>query len=551
MGEERTVGPLPSTETIFGFCTAKLVGFCTAKLTPFVGALTKPDTVCSGEFQQWIDILRGKAHKLKHGYFVTKQPSQDQLVRGITHAEARRAEGEFFANNEPWATELKDMSDRFGTVALTKFLAQKLGETIRLRLPGIVETIRMQAEAVQTELDSLPPPAADNHFYLIQTLLMKFATTAGEYIQGGHRPERNRLQMGLKQNARELGKALDSLMPRIQWFRTAEEESYARVATVYRDDSPSPRKGLSSLVISLLDEDSDQDFSWDKNSDPVSPAKATRKSGAGGAGGVSSTPSSSKKRARAQDALPATNVYTLTQINKIIESNAGGQIPDQVDSKAVEHLAKRALSSWDSSIREFLDASHKQLLSIIHSVFVKKFQRYQKTPLYTQAYRILENFLTRCFEEQVDNVIYRIYKLEKEQIATLNEAAFKTIKSKHHENLLEARARNREEQRDIKRRKFQEANLTSRKRAAEEKKLSQEERDPSDQYANEIELVAGVRAYYELASSRFVDNVFMSVLGEWVKTVKVEMGEELWTGLGFNEENGEGGRFWKLHPGGG
>ncbi|KAF8420218.1 P-loop containing nucleoside triphosphate hydrolase protein [Tirmania nivea] len=513
-----------------------------------VGALTKPDTVCPGEFQQWVDILRGKAHKLKHGYFVTKQPSQDELVRGISHAEARRAECEFFSSRQPWATELSDMSYRFGTVALTKFLAQKLGETIRLRLPGIVETIRMQAENVRMELNNLPPPATDNHFYLIQNLLTKFSVMAGEYIQGGNGLEKNKLQTGLKHNARELGKILDSLTPRIQWFRTEEEENFARMAMV-REESPSPKRGESSLVISLLDDDSDGE-SWDQKAKvtevPVTPHKPAPQplNREVVVGRDSATPGSSKKRPWTGEAPTISNTYTLSQINKIIESNAGGQIPDQVDSKAVEYLAKRALVLWDSAIRGFLDACQRQLLSVIHSVFVKRFQRYQKTPLYTKSYDILEEFLNRCFERQVENVLCRIYKLEKDQIATLNEATFKTTKGKHHEKLLELRARNREDQREIKRRKLNtDISLSPKKRAVEEKKLQQEEKDAqlpgNDKYANEIELVAGVRAYYELATRRFVDNVFMSVLGEWVKAVKVGLRDELWMGLGFGEEGGE------------
>jgi len=443
------------------------------------------------------------------------------------------------------------MSHRFGTIALTEFLAQKLGETIRLRLPGIVETIRMQAENVQMELYNLPPPALDNHFYLIQNLLTKFSFMAGEYIQGGNGLEKNKLQMGLKHNARELGKALDSLMPRIQWFRTDEEESYARTAMV-REETPSLKRGESSLVISLLDDDSDGEC-WDQRDKaeallaPKKPASQplNRESTVGR---DSTTPGSSKKRPWTGEALSSANTYTLSQINKIIESNAGGQIPDQVDSKAVEYLAKRALVLWDSAIREFLDACQKQLLSVIHSVFVKRFQRYQKTPLYSQSYNILEEFLNRCFERQVENVLYRIYKLEKDQIATLNEAAFKATKGKHNEKLLELRARNREDQRELKRRKITtDPTLSPKKRALEEKKLQQEEKDSqlpgNDKYANEIELVAGVRAYYEMATRRFVDNVFMSVLGDWVKGVKVGLRDELWMGLGFGEEGGEGSKF--------
>ena len=514
----------------------------------FTGALTKPDTVCPGEFKQWIEILRGKAHKLKHGYFVTKQPSQDQLIKGITHAEARRDESEFFAKNEPWATELSDMSHRFGTVSLTKFLAQKLGETIRLRLPGIVETIRAQAENVQAELDSFPPPAIDNHFHLIQTLITKFASMAGEYLQVGHGVEKNRLQVNFKHNARELGRSLDSLIPKIESCKMDEEKyGYETSRNVYLEESPCSIRDTSSLVISLLDDDGDDDY-WKKGVPTVTPKKPVHQPSSGGNGESSrpSTHDSSQKHLRAdlEGAQLGPNTYTLMQINKIMEFNAGGQIPHQVDSKAIEYLARRALKAWENSIHGYLDACQKQLLSVTHAVFIRKFDQYKKTPLHKQSYHILRDFLDRCFETQVDNVINRLYKIERDQIATLNESGFKVMKAKHHQHLLEIRARSREEQRESKRRKLNaDATLSAKKRSAEEKKLQLEEKEQNlgnDHYAKEIELVAEVRAYYELATRRFVDNIFMSVWGEWINMVRLGLAEELWTGLGFKEEGGEG-----------
>jgi hypothetical protein len=104
--------------------------FCTNIL---LGALTKPDTVEDGEHGQWIQILRGSSHRLKHGYFVTKQPNQDALKRGVDNDEARKQEIEFFKTKEPWATELQDLEHRFGTGNLARYLAEELGALIKKR----------------------------------------------------------------------------------------------------------------------------------------------------------------------------------------------------------------------------------------------------------------------------------------------------------------------------------------------------------------------------------------------------------------------------------
>lgn len=95
--------------------------------------MTKPDTVGPGEYDQWVNILRGNSHRLKHGYFVTKQPNQEQLNQSIDHAQARAQEAEFFTKSEPWATDLQDLKHRFGTQALQSYLAKELGELIKKR----------------------------------------------------------------------------------------------------------------------------------------------------------------------------------------------------------------------------------------------------------------------------------------------------------------------------------------------------------------------------------------------------------------------------------
>ena len=445
---------------------------------------------------------------------------------------------------------MADISYRFGTVALTKYLAEKLGETIRLRLPGIVETIGRQAESVQAELESFPPPTVDNHFFLIQHLLAKFGHLVGEYIQGGHGLEKNKLQMGLKQYARDLAKDLDSLGPDIKWLPKPDEEDDAHLGRfgsrerLSREETPTPsRRGgggeLSNRVISLVDDSEDEAH---KKRFLSTPRKSLFIGSSTTPLAPISPPPSTKKRSRSSIDKNSSNshIYTLRQMNRVLESHSGGQIPDQVDSKAIEFVAQNSLAAWDSAIHTYLDSCQHLLLSIVHAVFVKKFDRYQKTPLFNQSFHIIETFLTGCFEREVDIVMNRIYKLEKEQIATLNEATIKQVKSRHLEVLRESRARNREEQIDYKRQKLSSStHLTAKVRAALERKLAIEEKG-SDKFENELGLMAGVRAYYELASTRFVDNVFISVLGEWVKTVKERLEKEVSTGLGFPFKDGEG-----------
>ena len=95
-----------------------------------VGVLTKPDRVQKAEsIEQWMQILNGDKFKLGHGYHIVMNNPD---VR-VDHATARAQERDFFQQNEPWATELKNYDQRFGTLQLQATLSTKLTAQIRLR----------------------------------------------------------------------------------------------------------------------------------------------------------------------------------------------------------------------------------------------------------------------------------------------------------------------------------------------------------------------------------------------------------------------------------
>jgi Dynamin central region len=98
------------------------------------GVLTKPDTLpptSTNARSMWLDVLEGRSHPLKHGYFCTKQPDDVDLEAGITTAEARAAEADYFAHNAPWSNSLQ--RHRLGIDNLIKMLSTLLIQVITER----------------------------------------------------------------------------------------------------------------------------------------------------------------------------------------------------------------------------------------------------------------------------------------------------------------------------------------------------------------------------------------------------------------------------------
>lgn len=96
-----------------------------------IGVLTKPDTLTAGAVkskENWLAVLEGRRDKTTHGYFCTRQPDDDERTKGITSAEARKAEKTFFESTSPWSGSKH--RKRFGTENLVENLATLLSKVI-------------------------------------------------------------------------------------------------------------------------------------------------------------------------------------------------------------------------------------------------------------------------------------------------------------------------------------------------------------------------------------------------------------------------------------
>lgn len=184
----------------------------------------------------------------------------------------------------------------------------------------------------------------------------------------------------------------------------------------------------------------------------------------------------------------------------------------------------------------------------VHYCFSLMFKEYQKSPIFQSVYEILNGLVQENFENQ-KAIIERLWRLECEQISTLNED-YQIFMANHHEKLSERRKRNLEDQRSR-----AAANAVGGANPDEDNNPGstpspRKKRNPAgplpssmlesspDPYRKEIEVLAQVRAYSEVAQKRFVDNVYMSIQGELVNGFRQGLHEALQNGLGLNGPDG-------------
>ncbi|KAJ7629835.1 P-loop containing nucleoside triphosphate hydrolase protein [Mycena rosella] len=175
---------LPMTDDIENQKALRLAGQQDPEGRRTIGVLTKPDMLSSGSKVRdlWLDVIEGRKHQLLHGYYCTRQPDDDERSRNITPAQARRAEGHFFATTTPWSTST--YKERFGTDNLVSTLSTLLVQIINDRLPFIRQMANDRMEACRRELASLPDKIVGEPATHMLNLFTAFCTDIRGYVEG-------------------------------------------------------------------------------------------------------------------------------------------------------------------------------------------------------------------------------------------------------------------------------------------------------------------------------------------------------------------------------
>lgn len=127
-----------------------------------IGVLTKADRLEKGNELDWLKLLRGETDsRLSLGYFVTRQPTPEELASEISFVDVRKKEKDFYDTQQPW-NHLYSERSRFGTPNIARFLSDQLTHAIHDQLPKLMDSITQAEEHTTLQLSKLPPPPAED-----------------------------------------------------------------------------------------------------------------------------------------------------------------------------------------------------------------------------------------------------------------------------------------------------------------------------------------------------------------------------------------------------
>ncbi|TRM58015.1 P-loop containing nucleoside triphosphate hydrolase protein [Schizophyllum amplum] len=146
-----------------------------------IGVLTKPDRIQKLEEGQWLRLLRNEKEQLAYGWYVVKLPTSADMSAGITWEEARAEETKFFDDTYPWPDE---NFTHLGTPNLIVQLEAVLSELIMTRLPEIQKELNELIARTQERLRTIPPPPPENPFFEITHKLGAFSNEVEACVDG-------------------------------------------------------------------------------------------------------------------------------------------------------------------------------------------------------------------------------------------------------------------------------------------------------------------------------------------------------------------------------
>ena len=159
--------------------------------------------------EKWKNVLLGKEHPLRHGYYAVRLPNDDERLRDITPAESQTQAAEFFKLTSPWS-KVRDRG-RFGIPNLVRDVGILLVQLMERKsvhasayhrntllihflsfcvsLPELFSAVQMQLAETQCKLSRLPQAIeTENHVAEVTVRVSQFCSRFKDIVYGKSEP---------------------------------------------------------------------------------------------------------------------------------------------------------------------------------------------------------------------------------------------------------------------------------------------------------------------------------------------------------------------------
>ncbi|TID20701.1 dynamin family protein [Venturia nashicola] len=495
-----------------------------------IGVLTKPDRFQSDDrVEGWLEVLRGEAFAKGHGYFVVKQPSQQELKKGVTHTEARAQEADFFAS-EVWTSRFSGFEDRLGTSKLQEVLSEKLASLILETLPTIAERVDDRLREINEELKTLPDPPA-NALHVVNKALGDFVHQLRAKIDGDRPNELTKSWKGARKTF------LDDITVSQRPTLLVNESLYNSTASTPNSPALTPKavvkkqpgfttpskRNRTTEYVTL--DDSDEEMA-------PTPSKRTKTS-------ITALLRRPPPPSDRDSAVGLKVRFRLDEIRNVLDEHNASGLPGSIEPKAVDRLILSALVNWGVPLQAILKALRGALSTLLGTTLDDTLKEWHATALYKEMIRIIGTFVELHVGELESNTAARALRVEMTKPITNDVESLD--RAEELELALFHTARFKERSEAYFDKTDEQTGKTTSTEARENKRRNAEQAAVihkaigPDPFAREVKVMSKIRAYYKIAATRFVDNICQAVEADMFLRLRNGLQDDLEEGLRVTE----------------
>ncbi|KAI0925224.1 hypothetical protein AcW1_007088 [Taiwanofungus camphoratus] len=499
-----------------------------------IGVLTKPDRIPPGEEDRWLRFIKNEYEPLDNGWFSVKQPDSRALSAGISWADARRQEQEYFLATSPWS-DLDSGYQRFlGTARLTECLSAVLSDLIAKRLPKLQDELQELLQKTENDIRSLPKPPSADPFAEILYMLSQFSRDLSKHLEGI--PSKDGLLQAIKPEQQKFKKAIRDTAPVFVPYTLRNQVNTdipdyqhkngkeAEEDLLYNDSSIAP----ASMPYTLRNQ-ADADFT---DHQPVNEEQAEEDLVYDDSSTALPSPDFLAHEEDTSGTFVGKNEIYINQVMDQAEMAIARELPGHYPFVVCITYINSFTSKWRTPTQNLFDSIKRILTIYVKGLTKKHFDKFSHGGLLNNVTIVVADYIESCCKTANSRVLW-LLELEKSP-STLNTHYHMNYKDNF---LAYYRGHRQSDTSGHLTSKLKRYNAyctvtkgeTKPKSTAFDQSVSKvlsglselgingaKPTDlykllPSDPYEPALDIMATVRAYFQVAYKRFVDNVSMAI----------------------------------------
>ncbi|KAF9494431.1 hypothetical protein BDN71DRAFT_1393285 [Pleurotus eryngii] len=460
---------MPITDDVENQQAARLAREADPEGLRTIGVVTKPDCLPSGAIdsrRRWKDIFLGRAHHLNHGYYCVRLPDDSERARQASRADSAAIASGFFRSTEPWKDV--DMNQgRFGIPNLVTDVGRLLVELIERSLPLLKQQVQDLLDRCLEDINDLPSVITRDPQSEVFIRVNNFSREFAESIEA-------RSHKHYVQGSRALYEKLKSdIRATTPDFRPFPNYAAHPVPSYQRDeDEAEVASSAASDTESMIEE-------LDNKARPID----------------------------------------LIEVRGVIKKSTGWELPGHVPYEATRHLIERHVRLWHNPVMRCFNNVFRMLNAFMDGLQAEHFSRFRLLHEHVRGVAAKE------MELQKKNTLAMLEQLlacETAPIWTQNTHYYKATSKKWYTAYVQQWCLAHPSS-PI----FLDGSPSFYPAGRNRPPPPPPPPPPPHAYADELQVMANVRAYFQVAYKRIIDAVPQTIERDLNRALSIIMGNAL------------------------